>query len=168
MNVAVFGAGAEEREVCRALSDGELRQQTLMTKATIALMGDQTKIQTFNKWKVWVKTKKMWRYHLDYCEKRIEQIYQVDGYSERYQPNFNKETLSQAFKKWKMAFSVQEEKLQSRPYIELQDRCIYTNKAIHETKEELLAQEDAIKELNNQNRVLVDNTISGQKLALSI
>ena len=51
---------------------------------------------------------------------------------------------------------------------DIQDIAISTNNYVNNAIKELDTQESAIQELNAQNKILVDNTISGQKLALSI
>ena len=76
--------------------------------------------------------------------------------------------LFRAFNKWKYHFTDRDIKLDQYAYNDIQDIAISTNNYVNNAIKELDTQESAIQELNAQNKILVDNTISGQKLALSI
>lgn len=105
-------------------------------------------------WKQFVKYRKLYRFWLNFCENRVK--------SEKSC------AIARVFDKWKYSFREKEDFLAIRPYKQVQEIFIITKKIIDETKDDIQYQTSTIQELQNQNQVLIDNTISGQKLGLSI
>jgi predicted RNase H-like nuclease (RuvC/YqgF family) len=114
---------------------------------------DHLKSKYLKRWKFFLKLKKLYEYHLTSTQNKL---------SPKLSPLF------QAFKKWKSHFSSKEDYLHRSAFCEVQEYYIATKSVISEVKNDLEAQKEAIEELDTQNHVLIDNTISGQKLGLSI
>ena len=161
--IASKKCGFTLKDIFTTVSKGEERVERLQLQSLYQInshsMQDDNylKPRVLQRWKIWVKYRKAMRYWLKYCENFIN-----------CQQTSDKEDKFKAFQKWKNYFQHREDKFNTRPLREIQNYSIITNKVVAETKEQVDEKFDAITELSNQNMALVDNTISGQKLSLSI
>jgi hypothetical protein len=73
-----------------------------------------------------------------------------------------------AFKIWKNRFSDKEDVVKKLSLHRVQERTMCVGDSIIHFKDNIITQNNTIGDLNSQNKVLIENTISGQKLALSI
>lgn len=114
---------------------------------------DYLKSKYIKKWKLFLNLKKLFKYHLTSTHNRLS-------------PTLS--PLFQAFRKWKSHFISKSASLHSSPLPELQEYFIATKTLISEVKNDIEDQQEATEELDTQNKILIENTISGQKLGLSI
>lgn len=159
---AIIKGGYTPQELNEVLHRGEDKIDSYQLRAVTQLIkawdktDDYLVPHVFHQWKKWTKMKKLIKYWINYWERRINSS------------NPEAPLLFRAFNKWKYHFTDRDIKLDQYAYNDIQDIAISTNNYVNNAIKELDTQESAIQELNAQNKILVDNTISGQKLALTI
>ncbi|CAI2370290.1 unnamed protein product [Moneuplotes crassus] len=163
INFAYENAGFKENTgdiITEALKKGQSRVQMLTTRPIFLIKSRMNndkqylKILIFQKWKEWLHTKKAWKYHIQMCDARLKNH------------QTGQKRLYSAFQQWKTLFERKNQKLGKISYHNLQERSIQTSNLTQSTKMVNKRQDETIYELEHQNKILIGNTISGQKMAL--
>ncbi len=147
--------GYEDKEIAGALNQEKQRQSQLVLKTVRRMQHYNEELylkpKVFDRLKQFVHMRKLFKYWLEFAEKRSQ---------------FTKCDLHYAFDKWKNFYSNRQNELTSVPKAKLDQMIVKNNKALEKLADIIQNKENVHEHLNDQREALVDNYIKAQKLAL--
>lgn len=149
--------GYDEEDTGKALSQHDQHKRYLMLKAVKRMQHFNSEMyakpKMFDIWKRYVQVKRLYRYWLQFVEKRAKIV---------------KSDLHYVFDKWKRFHPVRHNELTCQPKAVLGKRAVVNNKALDKLAESIHDKENTVDHLNAQRDTLLDNYIKAQRLGLAL